>query len=100
VNGKNLRDELMYHNRYFPEATIDLDRLESLLSTLTLDGDEVPTQWYRARIQASDTPFTVGEMGAPPRRIASHGRLTRRAFRIFTSVQARDCHIRNSAPHW
>ncbi len=71
---ENLRDELMYHNRYFPEATIDLDRLESLLSTLTLDGDEVPTQWYRARIQASDTPFTVGEMGAPPRRIASHGR--------------------------
>jgi hypothetical protein len=71
---EKLRDELMYHNRYFPEATIDLDRLESLLSPLTLDGDEVPTQWYRARIQTSDTPFTVGEMGAPPKRIASHGR--------------------------
>lgn len=71
---EKLRDELMYHNRYFPEATIDLDRLESLLSPLTLDGDEVPTQWYRARIQTSDPPFTVGEMGAPPKRIASHGR--------------------------
>jgi hypothetical protein len=71
---ERLRDELMYHNRYFPEATIDLDRLESLLSPLTLDGDEVPTKWYRARIQTSDTPFTAGEMGAPPRRIASHGR--------------------------
>ena len=71
---EKLRDELMYHNRYFPEATIDLDRLESLLSTLTLDGDEVPTLWYRARIQPSDAPFKVGEMGAPPKRIASHGR--------------------------
>lgn len=71
---EKLRDELMYHNRYFPEATIDLDRLASLLSPLTLDGDEVPTQWYRARIQTSDTPFTVGEMGAPPKRIAAHGR--------------------------
>jgi hypothetical protein len=71
---EKLRDELMYHNRYFPEATIDLDRLESLLSSLTLDGDEIPAQWYRARIQTRDTPFTAGEMGAPPKRIASHGR--------------------------
>ena len=71
---EKLRDELMYHNRYFPDATIDLDRLEALLSPLTLDADEVPTQWYRARIQTSDTPFRVREMGAPPKRIASHGR--------------------------
>ena len=71
---EKLRDELMYHNRYFPEATIDLDRLEALLSPLTLNADEVPTQWYRARIQTSDTPFRVREMGAPPKRIASHGR--------------------------
>jgi RES domain len=71
---EKLRDELMYHNRYFPEATIDLDRLEALLSLLTLDVDEVPTQWYRARIQMNDTPFTLDEMGAPPKRIASHGR--------------------------
>lgn len=71
---EKLRDELMYHNRYFPEATIDLDRLESLLSPLTLDSDEVPTQWYRARIQTRDIPFTAGEMGAPPKRVASHGR--------------------------
>jgi RES domain len=71
---ERLRDELMYHNRYFPQTTVDLGRLESLLSSLALDGDEVPTQWYRARIQTNDTPYPVGEMGAPPRRIASHGR--------------------------
>src|ERR1035437_5146353 len=82
---ENLRDELMYHNRYFPEATIDLDRLESLLSPLTLDGDEVPTQWYRARIQTSDTPFTLGEMGAPPKRIASHGRAKPSGYSVSLS---------------
>jgi hypothetical protein len=71
---EKLRDELMYHNRYFPEATIDLDRLEALLSPLTLDPDEIPTVWYRARIQTADAAFTVDQMGAPPNRIASHGR--------------------------
>jgi hypothetical protein len=71
---EKLRDELMYHNRYFPQNTIDLKRLESLLLPLTLDADEVPIQWYRARIQTSDTPFRGREMGAPPNRIASHGR--------------------------
>ena len=71
---EKLRDELMYHNRYFPQTTIDLKRLESLLPPLTLDADEVPTQWYRARIQTNDMPFAVGEMGAPPKRFASHGR--------------------------
>lgn len=71
---EKLRDELMYHNRYFPESTIDLERLRDLLSSLTLDPDEVPDQWYRARIQTSDNPFPPAEMGAPPNRIASHGR--------------------------
>lgn len=71
---ENLRDELMYHNRYFPEKTIDLDRLEALLSSLTLDSDELPVRWYRARIRAGDTAYTIDQMGAPPKRIASHGR--------------------------
>jgi hypothetical protein len=71
---ERLRDELMYHNRFFPESDIDLDRLENLLSPLTLDSDEVPRSWYRARIQTGDTPFEVEEMGAPPKRTASYGR--------------------------
>jgi hypothetical protein len=71
---EKLRDELMYHNRFFPEANIDLKRLELLLSSLTLDVEEVPSLWYRARIQAGEAPFAVAEMGAPPKRTASHGR--------------------------
>ena len=82
---EKLRDELMYHNRYFPEATIDLDRLEELLSPLIPDAGEVPTQWYRARIQTSDTPFRGREMGAPPKRIASHGRAKPSGYSVSLS---------------
>jgi hypothetical protein len=71
---EKLRDELMYHNRFFPEANIDLERLELLLSPLTLDAGEVPGLWYRARIQTNDRPFLIADMGAPPKRDASHGR--------------------------
>lgn len=71
---EKLRDELMYHNRYFPQTTIDLSRLESLLAHLTLEADEVPTLRYRARLQTGDTPYPASEMGAPPSRIAAHGR--------------------------
>lgn len=71
---ERFRDELMYHNRYFPEGTIDLDRLGSLLWYLELKRDEVPTRWHRARLQPGDIALTAAEMGAPEKRIASHGR--------------------------
>ncbi len=71
---EELRDELMYHNRFFPVVNIDLDRLDELLLHLISDADEVPSLWYRARIQSGETPFPITEMGAPPNRIASHGR--------------------------
>jgi RES domain len=71
---ENLREELMHHNRFFPAKNIDLNRLEDLLETLTLPFDEVPGLWYRARIQTGDAPFILSEMGAPPKRNASHGR--------------------------
>ena len=70
---EKLRDELMYHNRYFPEATIDLDRLEALLSPLTLD----PTKFrpygtereFKRVIRLYSRPN-----GGSSQRIASHGR--------------------------
>jgi hypothetical protein len=64
----------MYHNRYFPVKTIDLDRLGSLLSSLLLDPDEIPTKWYRGRLQPGDVAFPPDAMGAPPNKIAIHGR--------------------------
>jgi len=74
IEWEKLRDELMYKNRFFPQANIDLERLELLLSSLTPDNQEIPKVWYRARIQSGDAVLGVGEMGAPPKRTASHGR--------------------------
>ena len=44
-----LRDELMYKNRYFPDAPLHASRLGQLLDYL--QADELPTKWYRARIR-------------------------------------------------
>jgi hypothetical protein len=69
---ERLRDELMYENRYFPNAQLDMERLEELLAHLP--ALDLPTTWYRARIQAGDDMFPLDKMGAPPKRTASHGR--------------------------
>lgn len=71
---EKLRVELMHRNRFFPKTDIDLDRLKMLFSHLTLGADEVPSLWYRARIQSDDRPFDAAEMGAPPETVATHGR--------------------------
>lgn len=71
VTWEALRDEMMYKNRWFLEQAIDSDRLQNLLDFLP--ADELPTTWYRARIR-SDTTYTIDQMGAPPKRLATHGR--------------------------
>ncbi len=71
---RKLRDELMYQNRFFPDVDIDLDFFKEILVGLVLESDEVPDQWFRARIQNQDALFLLTDMGAPPPRSASHGR--------------------------
>ena len=72
IQWNSLRDELMFKNRYFLDVTLDIDRLEELLSYLT--DDDMPTIWYRARIQSDDSPYLIKDMGAPPKKLATHGR--------------------------
>jgi hypothetical protein len=69
---EQLRNELMYENRYFPETPMDMERLGQLLDHLP--AEDMPASWYRARIQLGDDPFKIAEMGAPPKRLSSHGR--------------------------
>lgn len=71
---EKLRDELMYGNRYFPTVGIDEDRLAVLVGSLSIDSDDLPTEWYRARLLNQDQPYSATEMGAPPKKLASHGR--------------------------
>ncbi len=72
IRWETLRDELMYRNRYFLDETLDEDRLEQLLSHLL--ADELPRKWHRARIRTGGVTYPIAEMGAPPKRLATHGR--------------------------
>ncbi|NIY48807.1 RES domain-containing protein [Cedecea colo] len=67
-----LKDELLYKNRYFLDQQFDTERLTELLGHLK--AYEIPEEWFRARIMLSDKSYDIAEMGAPPKRLASHGR--------------------------
>lgn len=66
------RDELLYKNRYFLDGQIDKLRLKELLDHLK--ARDLPNIWFRARINQDDVPYEIDFMGAPPKRITSHGR--------------------------
>lgn len=72
VQWETLRDEMMYRNRWFLDMTLDTDRLRQLLDHLPAAG--LPRTWYRARIRSGDETYVIAKMGAPPPRLASHGR--------------------------
>jgi hypothetical protein len=100
ADWEKLRDELRYKNRFFPEESFDLVRLESLLSHLTTAStDEVPVTWYRARIQASDAAIPITEMGAPPNRSASHGRANPAGIPYLYLGSTEDTAISEIRPH-
>lgn len=67
-----LRDELMYANRWFLDVEIDRERLRQLLDMLL--APPLPRQWYRARICVEGAVFPIEKMGTPPKRLSSHGR--------------------------
>lgn len=72
VQWERLREELMYENRYFPNETFHKDRLKELLSYLI--ADDLPENWYRARMQSDGEQIPIEKMGAPPKDLATHGR--------------------------
>lgn len=69
-----LRAELMHSNRFFPRTEINLERLKRLFGFLLLKAIDIPKRWYRARIQQGTKAYSLEEMGAPPKNLASHGR--------------------------
>lgn len=72
IQWETLRDELMYRNRWFLDVSIDIDRLEELLSYLLIES---PSQrWYRARLVRDSGVYSIDKMGPPPKRLAALGR--------------------------
>nr|WP_294553224.1 RES family NAD+ phosphorylase [uncultured Rhodopila sp.] len=72
IQWETLRDEMMYKNRWFLDVAIDTDRLKDLL--VHLPADDLPKRWYRARLLVGEDSYPIDKMGAPPKRLASHGR--------------------------
>lgn len=68
------KEELCHHNRFFLKSDLNLDRIKILLGFLEYKPSIIPTRLFRARIQESDKPFPLSQMGPPPARLASHGR--------------------------
>lgn len=96
---ERLRGELMYRNRFFPDANMDLDRLGNLLDALKIEPDEAPSIWYRARIQTEDAPFPIAKMGAPPSRTATHGRANPAGIPYLYLGSQPDTAIAETRPH-
>lgn len=74
MRWEKLRDELMFGNRFFPNAELNRERLIKWLIQLELHSNEFPSTWYRARLLHQEELFNTNEMGAPPKRLATHGR--------------------------
>lgn len=98
-NWEELRDEVRYKNRFFPAVDINLERLKVLLSRLMLEPDEIPERWYRARIQVGEKPIPIAEMGAPPNRVASHGRANPAGIPYLYLASTEDTAISEVRPH-
>jgi hypothetical protein len=69
---ETLRDELMYKNRYIPNEELEPEWVGGLLDQVK--ANDLQRKWYRARILVQDKPYKIGEMGAPTKRHATHGR--------------------------
>jgi RES domain len=69
-----LIDEVTHNNRFFPKVDFDEGRLYDLLAIVTFDFAGSPERWHRARIEKEARRYEPGEMGPPPREIATHGR--------------------------
>lgn len=72
---EDLRDEMMHRNRWFLDEPMDMERIAELLAQLIVPSASLgDLKWYRARMMSGDDPFEIGDMGAPPRHLAGHGR--------------------------
>lgn len=92
-----LRDELIARNRYFPETELDKERFGELLDFLK--GANVPTRWYRARVQHGAEPYPISQMGAPPQEATSYGRANPPGIPYLYLAEYRDTAAAEVRPH-
>lgn len=95
----DLRDEMMHRNRWFLDEPIDLDRLGELLDQLIVPADELPANWFRARLLSDDVAYSLDAMGAPPPHLAGHGRANPAGIRYLYLGSEPDTAVAEVRPH-
>ncbi len=71
---ERFREELKHNNRFFPENALDKNHLEPFATYIGIYLKKSIQKFYRARINTSDKPHPIAEMGKPPKKSASSGR--------------------------
>lgn len=71
---EKFKEELKHRNRFFPidaPAIADLEPFGKYIGVIVNKGSQ---KFYRARINTSDKPFKLSEMGKPKENLVSNGR--------------------------
>ncbi len=69
-----LKDELKYRNRFFPESAPNQKELAELLGLLVISQNDLPKDFFRARVQRGEEGFGLADLMAPPVGVAQAGR--------------------------
>ena len=93
-----LRAELLTENRFFPSTELDEVRFALLLENLTMKPEEIPQEWYRARIE-EEGPIPKDKMGAPPAKKAAAGRANPAGIPYLYVGSTRETAITEVRPH-
>lgn len=99
ASWKNLREELRCQNRFFPATDFNENRLEVLLAGLQVPLDDLPTGWYRARIESDGQAICSENMGAPPAKKATAGRANPVGIPYLYLASSKETAVAEVRPH-
>lgn len=71
---EKFRKELKHKNRFFPEDAPDRSHLEPFGKYIGLIIDKGMQKFYRVRINTSDKPYPISQMGMPSEKQVTNGR--------------------------
>lgn len=94
-----VRRELIEENRFFLKSALDVDRLKTLLGALVAKPGALPSEMYRARLQDGPDPIPADKMGAPPAKVAAHGRANPTGIPYLYLASDRATAISEVRPH-
>lgn len=94
-----LRAELMYKNRYFPQNSLPHQDLNEILSYFVLDDKDYIYDWHRARVNEGTKIYEPQDLSAPPKEKASSGRANPTGIPYLYLASDIDTAIAEIRPH-